>query len=130
MQDPYYKSRYVFDPRRSIIWKEIVKFEQKFVPKNGVVVDLGAGYCDFINNIEAKEKYAVDTSVELPKFASPGVTQINQTAWNLLEIESNSVDVVHASNLFEHFNDEELEKVMQEVKRVLKQGGKLILMQP
>jgi len=48
----------------------------------------------------------------------------------LSDIETNSVDVVHASNLFEHFSDEELLKVMTEVKRVLRVGGKIMLMQP
>ncbi len=130
MEDKYYKSRYVFDPRRSIVWQEIVKFESKFIPKNGTVIDLGAGYCDFINNAVAEKRYAVDSSPELSNFASKEVFQINKEAWELSEIGDGSVDVVHASNLFEHFSDEELSRVMREVKRVLKKGGKLILMQP
>ncbi|MEK7117436.1 MAG: class I SAM-dependent methyltransferase [Patescibacteria group bacterium] len=130
MKDDYYKSRYVFDSKRSIVWKEIVKFESRHIPKDAVVVDLGAGYCDFINNIRSAKKYAVDTSPELQNFAGKDVVAINQPAWNLFEIPNNSVDIVHASNLFEHFTDEELEKVMKEVKRILKKGGKLILMQP
>ena len=130
MEDKYYKSRYVFDPRRSFIWKEIVGFESKFIPKSGTVVDLGAGYCDFINNVNSKKKYAVDYSPELSKFASEEVIKINKEAWDLSEIEDDSVDVVHASNLFEHFTDEELSRVMKDVKRILKKGGKLILMQP
>lgn len=129
MKDKYYESRYTFDPRRSLIWKEIVRYESKFIP-NGAVVDLGAGYCDFINNVLAEKKYAVDTSSELENYAAPGIVKINQAAWNLHEIPNASVDIVHASNLFEHFTDEELDRVMKEVKRVLKVGGRLILMQP
>jgi ubiquinone/menaquinone biosynthesis C-methylase UbiE len=130
MKDPYYSSRYTFDPERSIVWREIVKFESRFFPRNAVVVDLGAGYCDFINNVKADKKYAVDTSSELQSYAGKDVLRINQPAWNLFEIQANTVDVVHASNLFEHFTEEELDKTMKEVKRVLKKGGKLILMQP
>jgi SAM-dependent methyltransferase len=45
-------------------------------------------------------------------------------------ISENSIDVVFASNLFEHFNDEELEAIMLNIKRVLKPNGKIILLQP
>lgn len=130
MKDEYYKSRYTFDARRSIVWGEIVKYESKFVPDNAIIVDLGAGYCDFINNVKAAKKYAVDTSPELGDYTASDVIKISEVAWNLQSITDESVDIVHASNLFEHFTDEELEKVMKEVKRVLKKGGKLILMQP
>jgi ubiquinone/menaquinone biosynthesis C-methylase UbiE len=129
-QDPYYASRYVFDPKRKIVWKEIVKFLQKFVSTNGTVLDLGAGYCDFINNISAGEKYAVDISPELEKYAGKNIKKINSPAWNLSAILDESVDVVFASNLLEHLAEEELQKTASEIKRVLKPTGKLILMQP
>ena len=130
MTDKYYESRYTFDARRSIVWKEITKFESEYIPEEATVVDLGAGYFYFINNIKASKKYAIDTSPELSNYAAPGITLIKAPAWDLALIPEASVDVVHASNLFEHFTDEELGKVMGEVKRVLKNGGKLILMQP
>jgi len=130
MEDQYYKSRYTFDPRRSIVWKEIVKFHSKYILQNGVVVDLGAGYCDFINNIKASKKYAVDISPELPNYADKNVIQINRSEWDFYEIPDETVDVVHASNFLEHFDDNDLEKIILEVKRILKEGGKLILMQP
>jgi SAM-dependent methyltransferase len=130
MKDLYYKSRYIYDDRRPLVWKEIVSFLQKFMPASGTVVDLGAGYCDFINNVKAEKKYAVDISPELEHFAGNDTIKINQTVWNLYEIQDNSVDVVHASNLLEHFTDEELNKVMKEVGRILRKGGRLILIQP
>ena len=130
MKDNYYKADYIPDTSRPIIWREIVNFLSKFIPRDATVVDLGAGYCDFINNIEASTKYAVDISPELQDFAAPDVKKINSEAWDLGQIKDGSIDVVHASNLFEHFTDEELDRVMREVKRVLKPGGRLILMQP
>lgn len=130
MEDSYYKSRYTFDPRRAVVWKEIVKFLQKFIPRDGAVIDLGAGYCDFINNISARIKYAVDISPELNKFANDNVVKINKEGWNFDGVSNLSIDAIHASNFLEHFTDEDLEKIMKEIDRVLKFKGRLILIQP
>ncbi len=130
MKDKYYESRFKFNPERTRVWKEIARFHQKFVPEGGTVLDLGAGYCDFINNITARKKYAVDTSPETPNYKKSEVEFLQKPASDLSPIPDASVDLVHASNLFEHFDDIELDKVIREVKRVLKKGGKLILMQP
>ena len=130
MTDTYYKSRYVPNPDRKVAWKEIVRFLQPYIKSGETVLDLGAGYCDFINNVKAKVRYAADTSPDLSDFAEKEIILINQPAWDLHQVPDASVDIVHASNLFEHFTDEELDKVMKEVRRVLKKGGKLILMQP
>jgi ubiquinone/menaquinone biosynthesis C-methylase UbiE len=47
------------------------------------------------------------------------------------EIESQSVDVCFISNFFEHLESkEQMNAVLQEVRRVLREGGRLINMQP
>ncbi len=130
MTDPYYKSRYVWDNSRTVVWKEIVRFLKKFIPKDGSVLDLGAGYCDFINNVEAKNKIALDYSPDLKKYIGDGVKMINNPVTDMSEVPNDSIDVVFASNLFEHLSDEELSKTMSEIRRILKDNGKLILMQP
>jgi len=130
IKDNYYNSDYTPDSVRPIVWKEVVNFLSTFIPKDSTVVDLGAGYCDFINNVTTKIKYAVDVSPELQNFASPDVKKINSSVLDLSQIREGSVDVVHASNLFEHFNDEELNSLSKEIRRVLKPEGRLILIQP
>ena len=130
MTDNYYKSRYVWNEDRKVVWKEIVRFLDKYIPKDGTVLDIGAGYCDFINNVDAKNRIALDYSPDLNKYAKEGITQINSSVTDMSKVVSNTVDVVFASNLFEHLTDVELETTMTEVKRVLKKGGRLILMQP
>lgn len=130
MSDNYYKSRYVWNDDRKVVWKEIVRFLSKYVPKEGTVLDIGAGYCDFINNVDAKNRIALDYSPDLRKYANNGIEQINSSVTDMSKVTSNTVDVVFASNLFEHLTDADLEITMGEVKRVLKKGGRLILMQP
>jgi SAM-dependent methyltransferase len=129
-KDTYYVAEYVPNPGRSAVWKEIVGYLSGKLDLSGSVVDLGAGYCDFINNIPASVRYAVDISPELSRHAAAGVTCVNAPAWDLHDISDSTIDVVHASNLFEHFTDEELERVVAGVRRVLKPSGKLILLQP
>ena len=95
-QDEYYKSgQYDPDPKRPLVWREIIRFLYRYIPENSVVADLGAGYCDFINQIPASKKYAVDPSPELSNFAAKDVIKINQSAWDLYQIPNASVDVVH-----------------------------------
>ncbi len=130
-KDEYYKSgQYDPNPKRALVWREIIRFLKSYIPRDSTVVDLGAGYCDFINQIQVSKKYAVDYSPDLSKFAVGDVEKINSSAWDLSSITSASVGIVHSSNLFEHFTDEELKKTMMEISRVLKSKGKLILMQP
>lgn len=46
---------------REGVWKVVAGFlQKKYFPKVNTVLDIGAGYCGFINNINAEEKYALD----------------------------------------------------------------------
>ncbi len=129
-EDAYYRSRFVPDPTRAVVWREIVRFLTPYVPLGATVVDLGAGYCDFINNVPAAKRYAVDISPELPQHAGAGVITLNDSATDLAGIPDACADIVHASNFLEHIEDADLPAVMREIKRVLKSGGRLVLLQP
>jgi ubiquinone/menaquinone biosynthesis C-methylase UbiE len=130
MTDPYYKSRYVWNNDRSVVWKEIVRFLEKYISINDSVLDIGAGYCDFINNVKSKKRIALDYSPELTKYAKEGIETVQSGVTDMSRIQSGTIDVVFGSNIFEHLSDDELSKTMSEVSRVLKKGGRLILMQP
>ena len=52
------------------------------------------------------------------------------SALELGALPSAGVDVLFASNLLEHLDDAELARAMQEFKRVLKPGSRVILLQP
>ena len=71
--DSYFKTRLNFDKNRAALWKVIAGFIQKYVPESSVLLDLGAGYCDFVNAINAKEKHALDIFKDLPLYAEKGV---------------------------------------------------------
>lgn len=128
--DSYYKSRFVFNKDREIVWKEIVRFLNPFLKNKDTVLDLGAGYCDFINNVSVHKKIAVDISPELSRYAHSDVELLNSLATDLSKVKDATVDCVFSSNLLEHLTDNELGMCLSEVKRVLKKGGLFITMQP
>lgn len=127
----YYDTRYTFDAGRAKVWKAITEYLQQFVlGKADTVLDLGAGYCDFINQINAREKFAVDMNPEASQFCKNDVKFYCTSVNDLSMLETNSINVIFASNLLEHLDDFELAKLIEEFKRILKQGGRAILMQP
>ncbi|MEQ1858171.1 MAG: class I SAM-dependent methyltransferase [Longimicrobiales bacterium] len=129
-EEAYHRVRFPFDDRRNGVWREVVRYLQpRYVPTNGVVLDLGAGYCDFINNVQAREKHAVDLFTRLPEFAAKGVN-VHVQSCTSLPFADESIDVTFASNLFEHLSREDLATVAAELHRVLRPGGRLLALQP
>ena len=127
----YYESRFNFDKRRNYTWKYIAKDLQKFIDKDSVVLDLGAGYCDFINNVTAKEKWALDIFPDLTKYASSNVkTCIDSVLNPLVNMPDNYFNIIFASNFFEHFSFQDIDIVMKFIKKKLQADGVLILIQP
>ncbi len=118
--------------KREEMWKILCKdYFQKFIKKDDVVLDLAAGYCEFINNIKCGKKIAVDLN-EMTKVKANGDVKVYQALSTALpKTLTNKVDVVFTSNFFEHLdNKNELIDTLKEVHRVLKPGGKIMILQP
>lgn len=127
----YYTTRFVFNKGRVKVWKAINEYLQKFIPENSTILDIGCGYADFINGIIGDKKIAIDLNPEIKKFIeSDKIKFINQSILNQFNVDDLSIDVIFASNLFEHFNDAELDIIINNIKAKLKPNGKLILIQP
>ncbi len=117
---------------KSRIWQILCRhFFQDYVSPNDTVLDLGAGYCDFINNIQCREKLAVDLNDDTPLLAHTNVTVQQTSSTNLSFLADESIDVVFTSNFLEHLRTkEEALQTFDEVHRVLKKGGLFLILQP
>jgi len=125
-----YIGAYPFLKGRRRVWREIVRFVQKDAPTARTVVELGAGYCDFINQFPAPRKIAFDLNPEMAAFAAPEVELRTGEATTLSGIKAESIDLVFASNFLEHLRQEQLAALLPRIRSVLAPGGRLILIQP
>jgi ubiquinone/menaquinone biosynthesis C-methylase UbiE len=118
--------------QKNKIWKVLCPdFFQKFVPLDAAVLDIGAGYCEFINNIRCDKKYAVDLNEDTPSFANSDVEVTSSLSTDLSFLPSNSIDRVFMSNFLEHLRTkQEIMQTFEEIYRVLKVGGKVITLHP
>ena len=126
----YFDTRMIYLAGRDRVWTAVAKYLQRYVPVDGAVLDLGAAYCSFINHIQAAEKHAVDLFPGFVEFAASDVTAHVGSCSTLGQFEAGRFDVVFASNLLEHLTRQEITSTLKEMGRVLRPGGRVILVQP
>ena len=116
---------------RTEMWRTLCRFFfQNYVSRSARILELAAGHCEFINAIEASEKIAVDLNEDTPRWAAPGVKVITSSVTAVPAIDAHSVDVVFASNLFEHLTRKEIVDTIREAARILKKDGRFLILQP
>ena len=116
---------------RARMWQVLCKdFFQHYIPAQSVVLELAAGYCEFINHIQAARKIAVDINTDTRQRAASDVEVIINPTTDLSGVNQQSVDVVFVSNFFEHLTREDIVKTLRETFRVLKPGGRFLILQP
>src|SRR5215467_8834911 len=93
MKGDYHKSRFAADRRRDVLWQTLWRaFFRHRVSPNACVLDLGSGYGQFINNVVARRRIAIDSWPGLAAHLAPGVEAIIGDVTDLSMIEDGAID--------------------------------------
>lgn len=113
------------------VWQTLCAgFFQPLIGEDKTILDLACGYGEFINAIQARHKIAVDMNPDVPNYLQPNI-EIVQSPADAIPLNDALVDVVFTSNFLEHLADKaECDRVFAEVRRLLRPGGRFIIMGP
>jgi SAM-dependent methyltransferase len=128
-----YRRRFAsIESYRKQVWSRLVPaFFQRLIPAESAVLDLGCGYGEFINHVQAKEKYAMDLNPDARARLNPDVKFFLHDCSVEWPLPPESLDTIFSSNFFEHLPSKEmLSNVIANATRCLKQAGRLICLGP
>ncbi len=127
----YHLTRFAYDKKRAILWKALYEAVlEKYIQPDFTVLELGAGYCDLINQVRCKKKIAIDEWKEFPKYAGGDVIARACKVTEIDFLEDDSIDMVFASNLFEHLSRDEMFLTLNLLRVKMKTSAMLVIIQP
>ena len=127
----YHTAHLPEDPARAVVWRVVAEHLAPWVPPGARVLEIGAGYCEWINHVAGVRRVAVDIWPEVARYATPGVeTRVLDVSRDLPTLGTAVFDVVLASNILEHFEPGVAASVVDDIGRVLDAGGRLLIIQP
>jgi SAM-dependent methyltransferase len=140
-QSAYLKNLYAnrFDSNqrkaKNDLWKILIdSFLQAHVGRNKKVLDIAGGYCEFINQVKASEKFLIDLNPDAENFVGQDVKVLHFDVLRKIsdqQIPFAYFDTIFVSNFFEHLRSkEELIQVLSFCFNRLKPAGKLLIIQP
>src|SRR5580693_9157682 len=98
MTDGYHETRLAHDPRRGVVWESLWKYYFRHqIRADDCVLDLGCGYGDFINNVVARRRIAIDSWPGFIQQVDRQVEAIVGSVTDLDALPDESVDFAFAS---------------------------------
>lgn len=127
----YHQVHLVEDSRRAMTWKVLADYLSRYVPRDARVLELGAGYCYWINSVRARYKVALDIWDQLGLYAAPDVHAVQCDLSSGLPIGARAgFGVAMASNLLEHLDLDVASRLVGDVFACLHTGGRFVIVQP
>ena len=109
-------------------------FEKLDSQKNYNLLEVGSGLCRFVKKIHCLFPNIKITCVEINENLAQIAREEGYEVFNISfldnSIESNSFDIVHCSHMIEHFGYPEVRIVLDELLRITKTDGFLIIRSP
>jgi SAM-dependent methyltransferase len=106
-------------------------FFSRFVRPTDTVLDVAAGYCEFINHIQCREKYAYDANPDVARYAGRDVKVVVGDCRDMSALPASSFDAAFISNFLEHLESKrDIDRVLQQVFERLRPRGRLLVLQP
>ncbi len=132
LQQEYQRRFLNIAPYRRRVWRILVKsYFQTQVGTNQNILDLGCGWGEFINQVEANRKYAMDLNPDAREYLEQEIEFLHQDCSQAWPLADESLDVVFTSNFLEHLSSKEsLSQTLSEAYRCIKPGGKIICLGP
>ncbi len=118
--------------RKNRVWQIFcTDFFSRFVKPTDKVLDVAAGYCEFINHIDCAEKYAYDINPDTVGYAWSEVKVVLGDCRDMRVLPVEYFDVAFVSNFFEHLETKhDVDLVLQEIRKRLRPDGRLLILHP
>jgi SAM-dependent methyltransferase len=128
----FYRARFAGrSDYRQRVWSVLSKFFSRWASPESHLLDLGCGWCEFINSVDCRVKFGMDLNPDSKRFANPEVHILEQDCSLPWELEAESLDIVFTSNFLEHLPSKAaLQNTLLQVHRTLRTGGRFIAMGP
>ena len=126
----YYETRLAPDNNRAEVWRHVARYLAPWVDSGGDLLDLAAGYADISRYSIAARKVAIDSNPSLPDLVDGTVEAIVGDATDLSRFGDGEFATVIASNFVEHLDHGAVDALLDDIRRLLRTDGNLILIQP
>lgn len=129
-----YENRFAEEqlPRRDAIWRALcTDYFQPLIGGVDTVVDVACGYGEFINNIVAPRRVALDLNPASADRLETGIEFHQCDARQLGSVIDGAADLVFTSNFLEHLPDKAaLDAFLGQVMTALRPGGTFLVLGP
>lgn len=120
--------------RKKIIANAVSHYIERYFPEKGIFVEMGSGTAQTSVKIRKKQRTIIALDISRPALMQakkiPQVDKVVQGNILHLKFKNNSIDGIWNVGVMEHFNEQEITRILKEFERVLKPGSYALLFWP